>query len=388
MCPPAFVAEFPAGRHTVCPYEIRSLKGHIVQATILTLPGDGVGPEVMAEARNVLESVGQQFGHSFVFEERKIGGVAIDAFGTALREEDIDVARNADAILLGAVGGPKWDNPNASVRPEQGLLRIRKALRLFANLRPVRLNESLIDASPLRPERIRGTDLIVVRELTGGLYFGKPSRQWRERRGRVAVDTLIYREHEIERVVQLAFELARGRSGKVTSVDKANVLSSSRLWRSIVTEIATDYPHVEIEHMLVDAMTMKLIQEPARFDVIVTENMFGDIITDEASVLGGSIGLLPSASIGAAVESGVRRGLFEPIHGSAPDIAGEGISNPAGMILSAAMMLRQSLGLESEASAVETAVKETIEAGARTRDLGGDTSTTGFGKAVVDHLRR
>ncbi|MGI8976169.1 MAG: 3-isopropylmalate dehydrogenase [Thermomicrobiales bacterium] len=359
-----------------------------MQATILTLPGDGIGPEVMAEARNVLESVGQQFGHSFVFEERKIGGVAIDAFGTVLREEDIDVARNADAILLGAVGGPKWDNPNASVRPEQGLLRIRKALRLFANLRPVRLNESLIDASPLRPERIRGTDLIVVRELTGGLYFGKPSRQWRERRGRVAVDTLIYREHEIERVVQLAFELAQGRSGKVTSVDKANVLSSSRLWRSIVTEIATEYPHVEIEHMLVDAMTMKLIQEPARFDVIVTENMFGDIITDEASVLGGSIGLLPSASIGAAVESGVRRGLFEPIHGSAPDIAGEGISNPAGMILSAAMMLRQSLGLESEASAVETAVKETIEAGARTRDLGGDTSTTGFGKAVVDHLRR
>lgn len=388
MCPPAFVAEFPAGRHTVCPYEIRSLKGHIVQATILTLPGDGVGPEVMAEARNVLESVGQQFGHSFVFEERKIGGVAIDAFGTALREEDIDVARNADAILLGAVGGPKWDNPNASVRPEQGLLRIRKALRLFANLRPVRLNESLIDASPLRPERIRGTDLIVVRELTGGLYFGKPSRQWRERRGRVAVDTLIYREHEIARVVQLAFELARGRSAKVTSVDKANVLSSSRLWRSIVTEIATDYPHVEIEHMLVDAMTMKLIQEPARFDVIVTENMFGDIITDEASVLGGSIGLLPSASIGAAVESGVRRGLFEPIHGSAPDIAGKGIANPAGMILSAAMMLRQSLSLEGEAASVEQAVNATIAEGVRTRDLGGATSTTGFGKTVVEYLGR
>jgi 3-isopropylmalate dehydrogenase len=323
-----------------------------VQATILTLPGDGVGPEVMAEARKVLQSVGQRFGHIFSFEERNIGGVAIDAFGTALREEDIDVAHNADAILLGAVGGPKWDNPNAAVRPEQGLLRMRKALRLFANLRPVRLNEKLIDASPLRPERIRGTDLIVVRELTGGLYFGKPSRQWRERRGRVAVDTLIYREHEIERVVRLAFDLARGRSRKVTSVD----------------------------------MTMNLIQEPSRFDVIVTENMFGDIITDEASVLGGSIGLLPSACIGASDETGSRRGLYEPIHGSAPDIAGQGIANPAGMILSAAMMLRQSFDLEPEAMAIEQAVNAAVGAGMLTRDLGGDTTTTQFGTSVVDRL--
>jgi len=357
-----------------------------VQATILTLPGDGVGPEVMAEARKVLQSVGQRFGHIFAFEERNIGGVAIDAFGTALREEDIDVAHNADAILLGAVGGPKWDNPNAAVRPEQGLLRMRKALRLFANLRPVRLNEKLIDASPLRPERIRGTDLIVVRELTGGLYFGKPSRQWRERRGRVAVDTLIYREHEIERVVRLAFDLARGRSRKVTSVDKANVLSSSRLWRSVVTEVANEYPDVDIEHMLVDAMTMNLIQEPSRFDVIVTENMFGDIITDEASVLGGSIGLLPSACIGASDETGSRRGLYEPIHGSAPDIAGQGIANPAGMILSAAMMLRQSFDLEPEAMAIEQAVNAAVGAGMLTRDLGGDTTTTQFGTSVVDRL--
>jgi len=355
-----------------------------VRATIVTLPGDGVGPEVMAEARKVLETVADRFGHDFSFDERRIGGCAIDAYGTPLRDEDIDAARNADAILLGAVGGPKWDNPNAPVRPEQGLLRIRKALRLFANLRPVQLRESLIESSPLRPERVRGTDLVVVRELTGGLYFGKPSRQWRERRGRVAVDTLIYREHEIDRVVRLAFDMARTRSHKVTSVDKANVLSSSRLWRSVVTEIAGDYPDVEVEHMLVDAMTMKLIQAPSSFDVIVTENMFGDIITDEASVLGGSIGLLPSASVGAVAESGLRRGLYEPIHGSAPDIAGKGIANPAGMILSAAMMLRQSLGLEEEAQAVSDAVSATIDAGVLTRDLGGSASTSAFGQAVVE----
>ncbi len=357
-----------------------------MQATIVTLPGDGVGPEVMAEARNVLKVVAERHGHSFLFDERKIGGAAIDAFGRALREEDIDVARHADAILLGSVGGPAWDIPGASVRPEQGLLRIRKALRLFANLRPVHLNEALIETSPLRPERIQGTDLVVVRELTGGLYFGKPSRQWRERRGRAAVDTLIYREHEIERVARLAFDLARGRSGKVTSVDKANVLASSRLWRAVVGEVAADYPDIEVEHMLVVAMTVTVIQAPSRFDVIVTENMFGDIITDEASVLGGSIGLLPSASVGVAGESGYRRGLYEPIHGSAPDIAGRGIANPAGMILSAAMMLRQSLGLEREATAIEGAVNATIGAGTLTRDLGGERSTSEFGGAVVERL--
>lgn len=357
-----------------------------MRATIVTMPGDGVGPEVMAETLKVLESVGKRHGHRFTFDGRMIGGVAIDHFGTPLREKDIDAARTADAVLLGAVGGPKWDDPNAAVRPEQGLLRIRKALRLFANLRPVTLDDALIDSSPLRPERIRGTDLIVVRELTGGLYFGKPSRQWRERRGRVAIDTLIYREHEIERVVRLAFDLARGRSQKVTSVDKANVLSSSRLWRSVVTGVAVDYPEIEFEHMLVDAMTMKLIQEPSRFDVIVTENMFGDIITDEASVLGGSIGLLPSASLGAASEAGNRRGLYEPIHGSAPDIAGQGLANPAGMILSAAMMLRQSLGLEDEAMLVEGAVRKTLRSGLLTRELGGTASTRAFGEAVVERL--
>ena len=357
-----------------------------MQARIVTFPGDGVGPEVVAQAVRVLEAVAERHGHTFTFDERKIGGIAIDTHGTPLRDEDVEAARDADGILLGAVGGPKWDNPNAAIRPEQGLLKIRKALRLFANLRPVRLQEALIDASPLRPERVMGTDLIVVRELTGGLYFGKPSRQWRERRGRAAVDTLIYREHEIERVVRLAFELARSRRGKVTSVDKANVLSSSRLWRSIVTEIAAEYADVDLEHMLVDAMTMKLIQAPSSFDVIVTENMFGDIITDEASVLGGSIGLLPSASLGAARQGQRRNGLYEPIHGSAPDIVGQGIANPAGTILSAAMLLRLSLGLESEAAAVEAAVASAVDDGVRTADLGGVSSTGDFGDAVIARL--
>ena len=358
-----------------------------MQARIVTFPGDGVGPDVMAQAVNVLESVAGKHGHAFTFDERLIGGIAIDTHGTPLRDEDVESARSADAILLGAVGGPKWDSPTANVRPEQGLLKIRKALRLFANLRPVTLQPSLIDASPLRPERVTGTDLVVVRELTGGLYFGKPSKQWRERRGRAAIDTLIYREHEVERVVRLAFELAQGRSKKVTSVDKANVLSSSRLWRAVVSEIAEDYPDVELDHMLVDAMTMKLIQAPASFDVIVTENMFGDIITDEASVLGGSIGLLPSASLGAAVEGQRRSGLYEPIHGSAPDIAGKGIANPAGMILSAAMMLRLSLGLEQEATEVERAVSSAIGDGVLTADLGGNVSTEAFGEAVCERLQ-
>lgn len=357
-----------------------------MQATIVTFPGDGVGPDVMTQAVRVLEAVAERNGHDLRFDERMIGGIAIDTHGTPLRDEDIDAARDADAILLGAVGGPKWDDPSAKVRPEQGLLKIRKALRLFANLRPVTLQESLIDASPLRPERVRGTDLVVVRELTGGLYFGKPSRQWRERRGRAAVDTLVYREHEIERVVRLAFQLAQGRSKKVTSVDKANVLSSSRLWRSVVSEVAAEYPDVVLEHMLVDAMTMKLIQAPSSFDVIVTENMFGDIITDEASVLGGSIGLLPSASLGAERAGKRRNGLYEPIHGSAPDIAGKGVANPTGMILSAAMMLRLSLRLEDEAVAIERAVSVAINDGVLTTDLGGDVSTDAFGTAVVDRL--
>ena len=361
-------------------------KGAPVTGTIVVFGGDGVGPDVMHEAIRVLNAVAEAHGHTFTFDQRLLGGIAIDTHGTALRDEDIEAARAADAVLLGAVGGPKWDDPNAKVRPEQGLLGIRKALGLFANLRPVVANEALIDASPLKADRVRGTDLLVVRELTGGLYFGKPSGQWRERRGRVAVDTLIYREHEIRRVVSLAFDLARQRKSKVTSVDKANVLSSSRLWRAIVTDIAAQNPDVALEHMLVDAMTMKLIQQPHAYDVIVTENMFGDILTDEASVLGGSIGILPSASLGAIGPDAKRPGLYEPIHGSAPDIAGKGIANPAGMILSAAMMLRLSFGLEAEAAAIERAVDTVIAGGTRTADLGGDTSTTAFGDAVIAAL--
>lgn len=357
-----------------------------MQPRIVAFPGDGVGPEVLAAALRVLDAVGQQSDTKFTVDERLIGGAAIDAYGTPLRDEDIDEARVADAILLGAVGGPKWDDPGTALRPEQGLLKIRKALRLFTNLRPLSLHDSLIESSPLRPERIRGTDLIVVRELTGGLYFGKPSKQWRERRGRVAVDTLLYREHEIERVVRLAFELANSRRQRLTSVDKANVLSSSRLWRSIVSEVAEDFPDVVLEHVLVDAMTMRLIQAPPSFDVIVTENMFGDIITDEASVLGGSIGLLPSASLGAAQRGSRRIGLYEPIHGSAPDIAGRGIANPAGMILSIAMMLRMSLWLHREADAVEWAVQRTLKDGLRTSDLGGAATTEDFAEAVIGNL--
>lgn len=354
--------------------------------SIVVFAGDGVGPDVMHEARRVLNAVAEQGGYTLTYDERLLGGCAIDAYGTALRQEEIESARAADAVLLGAVGGPKWDNPSAKVRPEQGLLGIRKALGLYANLRPVVANESLIGASPLKEERVRGTDLLVVRELTGGLYFGRPQKEWRERRGRVAVDTLMYREHEVRRVVELAFDLARGRRGRVTSVDKANVLQSSRMWRSIVTEIAAANPDITVEHMLVDAMTMKLIQQPNAYDVIVTENMFGDILTDEASVLGGSIGILPSASLGAPGKNGRRAGLYEPIHGSAPDIAGQGIANPAGMILSAAMMLRLSLGRDDDAAKIEQAVDAVIEAGTRTRDIGGDASTSAFGDAVLASL--
>ena len=364
-----------------------SIQTTSVTASIAVFAGDGVGPEVIAEARKVLDAVAGRGGHTFAYEEMLIGGCAIDAYGSALRDSDVEVARRADAILLGAVGGPKWDNPTATVRPEQGLLKIRKSLGLYANLRPVKVMDALLDATPIKPNVLAGTDLLVVRELTGGLYFGWPSKQWRERRGRVAVDTLIYREHEVERIVRLAFDLARTRRRKVTSVDKANVLSSSRLWRAIVNEVASEYPDVVVEHMLVDAMTMKLIQSPAAYDVIVTENMFGDILTDEASVLGGSIGVLPSASLGAPKANGERPGLYEPIHGSAPDIAGQGKANPVGMILSAALMLRTSLGLEAEAAAIETATLATISAGITTPDLlGGTATTSSFGDAVVAAL--
>lgn len=362
------------------------MTGKGVEKTIVVFGGDGVGPEVMREAIRVLEAVGSSSGHTFTFQQRKLGGAAIDAYGTALRDEDIEVARQADAVLLGAVGGPGWDAPGALVRPEQGLLGIRKALGLFANLRPVAANDSILTTSPLKEDRVRGTDLLVVRELTGGLYFGRPSRRWRERRGRAAVDTLIYREHEVRRVAELAFQLARQRRQHVTSVDKANVLTSSRMWREIVNEVAGSYPDVTLDHMLVDAMTMKLIQQPTAYDVILTENMFGDILTDEASVLGGSIGLLPSASIGAKQADGRRPGLYEPIHGSAPDIAGRGLANPAGMILSAALMLRLSFGLEDDAARIEHAVDLALRDGVRTSDLGGNATTSMFTDEVMARI--
>ncbi|MCC6704791.1 MAG: 3-isopropylmalate dehydrogenase [Thermomicrobiales bacterium] len=357
-------------------------------ASIVVFAGDGVGPEVMTEARRTLEAVGTTFGHTFDLDDRLIGGAAIDVYGIPIRTEDIAAADAADAVLLGAVGGPKWDNPNADVRPEQGLLSIRKALGLYANLRPVSVVPALAAASPLKPEIVNGVDFIVVRELTGGIYFGEPRFRAEEPTGWKAVDTLVYHEFEIERVLRLAFEIAQGRRKLVTSVDKANVLESSRLWRSVATRVAGDYPDVTLEHALVDSMAMHLITRPARFDVIVTENMFGDILTDEASVLAGSIGLLPSASLGAPRpnKDGRRLGLYEPIHGSAPDIAGQGKANPNGTILSVAQMLRTSLGLDAEAAAVEAAVSATIDAGIRTGDIGGTATTSEVGADVAARI--
>jgi 3-isopropylmalate dehydrogenase len=359
---------------------------------IVLFPGDGVGPEVVAEAVKVLGTVGHRFGHEFDFVTLAIGGDALDRHGAPIRKEDIEVTRHADAALLGAVGGPRWDGVESALRPERGLLTIRQALGLFANLRPVTVLPSLADSSPLKPEIIAGVDLLVVRELTGGIYFGKPSRRSLSARGRSAVDTLRYREDEIERVVRLAFELARMRRGKVASVDKSNVLQSSRLWREVADEVHDEFPEVELEHVLVDAMAMHLIKSPARFDVIVTENMFGDILTDEASVLPGSIGVLPSASLSERPgrAPGTRFGLYEPIHGSAPDIAGQGRANPTGTILSAAMLLRWSLGLEKEATAVEKAVAGTIADGIRTPDMADPgrepVSTRALGDDVVRRI--
>ena len=297
------------------------------------------------------------------------GGCAIDAHGVAVREEDLKIADTADALLLGAVGGPKWDNPNGTVRPEQALFAFRTRYELFANLRPVTIYPELADASPLKAERLKGVDMLMVRELTGGLYFGKPSGEEVTPTGRRAVDTLPYHENEIHRVAVIAFELARTRRKSVTSVDKANVLSTSRLWRKVVTEVGADYPDVKLEHRLVDSTAMLLATWPATFDVVVTENLFGDILSDEAAVLAGSLGMLPSASLGARRTAHGTFGLYEPIHGSAPDIAGKNLANPIGTILSGAMLLRESLGRADAAAAVEQAVANTIRMGVRTADL-------------------
>ncbi|HUK66333.1 MAG TPA: 3-isopropylmalate dehydrogenase [Anaeromyxobacteraceae bacterium] len=354
-----------------------------MKATIVVLGGDGIGPEVTVEAMRVLKEVAARYGHAFAFDQRLMGGCSIDEHGVALTEEVLVACKAANAVLLGAVGGPKWDDPRAKVRPEQGLLALRKGLGVYANLRPVRVHPSLVDASPLKPERLRGVDILVLRELTGGLYFGQPKGRKVEGGRQKAVDTLEYHDYEVERVVELAFRLARTRRGRVTSVDKANVLESSRLWREIATSVGAKNREVALEHMLVDTASMRLIQNPAGFDVLVTENMFGDILTDEASVLAGSMGLLPSASIG---DGGP--GLYEPIHGSAPDIAGRGIANPLGTILSAALLLRHSLGLEEEARAVEKAVDAAITEGCRTSDLSGSLSTARMTDEVIRRLQR
>jgi 3-isopropylmalate dehydrogenase len=352
-----------------------------LNADIVVLPGDGIGPEVTGEAVRVLELVARKRGHRFAFTEKLMGGCSIDAHGVALTDDVLAACKASSAVLLGAVGGPKWDDPSAKVRPEQGLLGLRKGLGVFANLRPVRVHEALVDASPVKPDRIRGVDILVIRELTGGLYFGQPKGRDRKDGHERAVDTLEYHDYEVRRVVELAFRLAKARKRKVTSVDKANVLESSRLWRQIATEIGKANADVALDHMLVDTASMRLVTSPASLDVVVTENMFGDILTDEASVLAGSMGMLPSASIG---EKGP--GLYEPIHGSAPDIAGKGIANPVGTILSAAMLLRHSLGLAAEAKLVEDAVDRAIAEGCRTRDLGGALSTRQMADEVVRRI--
>ena len=337
---------------------------------LTVLPGDGVGPEVTEESVKVLQAVGRKSGHSFKLTTRLIGGAAIDEEGAAVSKETLKICKRSDAVLLGAVGGPKWDDPLAKIRPEDGLLELRKVLGLFANLRPVKVFPVLVDSANLKPEVIRGTDFIFVRELTGGLYFGRPKRRWQTSRGRRAVDSMAYSEQEIERIVRVGFELARRRKKQLISVDKANVLESSRLWRQVAVEVAKDYPDVSLEHMLVDACSMRIIQNPKYLDVMVTENTFGDILTDEASMLAGSMGMLPSASLAGVPQEGTRIfGLYEPIHGSAPRRAGLDMANPIAMILSVAMMLRYSFALEKEAKAVEKAVEDTLNEGYRTYDI-------------------
>ncbi len=358
-----------------------------MKATIACLPGDGIGPEVVEAAQAVLRAVANSYGHSFEMENYPIGGVAIEQYQNPLPPFTLEACQQADAVLLGAVGGPKWDSPDAPMRPEQGLLSIRKGLGVYANLRPVKPHPRLLTASPLKMDIIAEVDLIFVRELTSGIYFGQPKQRWVENSEECAVDTMFYSESEIRRIAHLAFQLASTRRRKVTSIDKANVLETSRLWRKVVSEVAKDYPDVTLEHLLVDAAAMYLIQRPASFDVLVTENMFGDILTDEASMLTGSMGNMASASLGDSQnQHGKRRGLYEPIHGSAPDIAGKGIANPVGTILSAALMLRYSLGLEKEAQAVERAVEDTLSLGILTPDLGGSANTEAITRSIIKRL--
>jgi 3-isopropylmalate dehydrogenase len=358
---------------------------------ILVLRGDGIGPEVVGEALQVLKLATRDTAIDLEFKDAPLGGHAIDAFGTSLPDQTLKLAKECDAILMGAVGGPKWDNPQAADRPERGLLALRKELGLFANVRPVKTVKELIAASPLKPEIINGVDLVVIRELTGGIYYGNPSERRTGEAGREAVDTCYYTEGEVARVLRYGFELASERRKRLTSVDKANVMASSRLWREIATEISAEFKDVAFENQLVDSMAMHLIRRPRDFDVIVAENMFGDILTDEASVLAGSMGLLPSASLGEELNSaGFRVGLYEPIHGSAPDIAGRDEANPLGAILSGALLLEHSLGMRSEAEQIVQAVEGVVHDGHRTRDLGGTgarmVGCKAMGRLVRDRL--
>jgi 3-isopropylmalate dehydrogenase len=341
---------------------------------IALLPGDGVGPEVIAEAVKVLEAIGESNGTSFRFERGLIGGAAIDATAVPLPAETIALCINSQAVLLGSVGGPKWDSKRPEERPEQGLLQIRQRLGLYANLRPTRVLDSMVPMSGLRPERVRGTDLMIVRELMGGIYFGNPRGIFARDGERMGVNTEVYREHEVERIAHRAFQIARDRRRRVTSVDKANVLESSRLWREVVERVAQNYPDVELKHLYVDNCAMALVDRPASFDVILTNNMFGDILSDEAAVLPGSIGFLPSASLGE------HQALYEPVHGSAPDIAGRNRANPIAAIASAAMMLRYSLRMETEARAIETAVEKVLKRGIRTAEIPGRQRPVGTSK--------
>jgi 3-isopropylmalate dehydrogenase len=364
-----------------------------MQLNIAVLPGDGIGSEVTAEALKVMQVVAQKYGHSLNYREGLVGGAAIEKEGIAITDATLEMCRNSDAILFGAVGLPQYDNEPMERRPELALFRLRKSFDLYANLRPVKNLPMLQNASTLKPEVLAGVDMIVVRELTGGIYFGQPSKRYTEDGMRKAVDTMPYTEQEVERIVRVAFELAKGRNNKkkVTSVDKSNVLNTSRLWREVANEVARDYPDITLEHLLVDAAAMNLIRKPAAFDVIVTENMFGDILTDEASMLAGSMGLLASASLGTAKNAhGGQFGLYEPIHGTAPDITGQGIANPLAAIGCAAMLLRLTYGLETEAAAIEAAIDRTLQQGLRTPDLyeAGTTKvgTSQMGAAVVENL--
>ena len=352
-----------------------------MKAKITLLPGDGIGPEIVDATRQVLETVARKSGHDFAFSTHLIGGIAIDETGVPLPDDTIVGCRSADAVLLGAVGGPKWDDPTANVRPEQGLLGMRKALKLFANVRPVKLFRGLEAASPLKAERLRGVDLVFIRELTGGIYFGQPKGKETRDGLRTGFDTMVYDENEIRRIIELAFEVARKRSKRVTSIDKANVLQTMQVWREVATEVGKANSDVSLEHQLVDSAAMRLVTDPSSFDVIVSGNMFGDILSDEGAVLTGSLGLLPSASLGEG-----SLGVYEPIHGSAPDIAGKGIANPLGTILSAAMLLRHSLNLDEDAKSIEDAVQKVLDNGLRTADLGGgqnSLSTTQMAHAVM-----